>query len=133
MSTADVVAQATKSSHFRSLCSFIGSRAVFLFLLCADLIWLAFLLGKTIFCACLQVVFLGSSETLRKHCLKGILSARYSLVCALCLIISFFSPAFGVMVGYAYFIVYDKQGPEGLLSSGVNDRVKEILSARKSI
>ncbi len=138
MSIVDIFAEEKKqeapvkgSSFLKSWYSFACSRLVFFLLLGADVIWLCYLVCKLVIYGVLQLGFMGSSPVLKQGLIKGFRSIRCAFVCALCLFVSFFSPAFGVMIGYAYFIVYDKQGPDGILPAGMNDRLKEILSVHR--
>ncbi len=135
MSSIDVFAEKKESeareesiTFLRSFSSFMYTRLCILFLLGLDMIWLSFLLCKMTIYTFLQIVFIGTSSTLKIGLMKSFVSIRRSLVCGFCLLISFFSPALGIMVGCAYFLMYDKSGIEEVVPNVLKKQFGELLS-----
>ncbi len=139
MSSIDVCSEEKKKSEIvlkstislRSFFSYLYTRLCILCLLGLDAIWLVFLLGKVAVYGVLQIVCLGSSATLQAGLMKGCASIRRALVCGLCLLISLLSPALGIMVGCAYFLMYDKSGVEEIVPSILKKQFGELLSLHK--
>lgn len=116
-----------KSSFF----SILNTRFFFLLLLAADSLWLVFLVGKISLCGFLQLLCIGSSSVLQKSLLKSWIAFKRALVCGLSLCVSFFSPSFGMMIGCAYFLMYDKRGIEEVIPKSLQEQFKEIISAHQ--
>jgi hypothetical protein len=139
MSSIDVFAEEKKESEvteksstfFRSFYSFMSTRFCVLFFLVLDVAWFIFSLSKMMLYTLLHVVFIGSSSVLKNSLIKSCTSTRRSLVCGLCLLLSLCSPALGVMVGCAYFLMYDKTGIEEIVPNTLKKQFKELLSVHK--
>ncbi|MES2200570.1 MAG: hypothetical protein V4489_10455 [Chlamydiota bacterium] len=139
MSIIDVFTEEKKESEvtvksvtfLRSFFSFIYTRLCILFLLALDVIWFVFLLCKMTIYGCVQLVFMGSSTALRTRLVKSCASIKRSLVCGLCLLISLFSPALGIMFGCAYFLMYDKTGVEDVVPNVLREQFNELLSRQE--
>ena len=139
MSSIDVCTEEKKESEvierrvtfFRSFYSFMSTRFCILFFFFLDVSWFAFSLCKMMVCTLLHVVFIGSSSILKSALIKSCISTRRSLVCGLCLLVSLCSPALGVMVGCAYFLMYDKTGIEEIVPNTLKKQFKELLSMHK--
>lgn len=112
----------------RSFSSFMYTRLCILFLLCLDVIWFGFLFCKMTIYTFLQILFVWSSTSFKESFIKSCISIRRSLVCGVCLILSFFSPALGIMVGCAYFLMYDKNGIEEVVPNVLKKQFGELLS-----
>ena len=54
------------------------------------------------------------------------ISLRRSLVCGVSLLITLFSPAFGIMVACTYFLMYDKSGIEEVVPVSLQSQFKEF-------
>jgi len=110
--------------------SSISSRLFFVLLFALDLLWLVFSCIKIIVYALLRLALIGSSTAPRIGLAKGLLSLKRSLVCAVSLAVAFFSPGFGVMIGCAYFLMYDKQGIEDVIPGSLKEQFGRILSSK---
>ena len=111
-------------SFFSSFCA----RVFFVFLLLFDFLWFGFLLCKMGIYLALQLGFFGSSAALQKKLSLCWISLKRSLICALALIVALFSPAFGIMIGCTYFLMYDKAGIEEVVPSSLRDQFKDLFS-----
>lgn len=139
MPTIDIFSEEKKESEIvvkntislRSFFSCLYTRLCILCFLGLDALWLTFLVGKVVLYGVLQIGCLGSSSSLQEGLIKGCTSIRRSLVCGLCLLISFLSPALGIMVGCAYFLMYDKSGVEEIVPSVLKKQFGELLSIHK--
>lgn len=116
-----------KSSFF----SVLNTRFFFLLLLIADFVWLVLLLCKISLCGFLQILCMGSSSVLQRALLKSWIALKRAVVCGLSLCVSFFSPSFGMMIGCAYFLMYDKRGIEEVIPKSLQEQFKEIISAHQ--
>lgn len=110
---------------FSSLCA----RFFFLLLMAFDILWLSYVLFKLTIYVLLHVSFFGTSETIRGRLVKNWISLKRALICALSLFLALFSPAFGIMVGCTYFLMYDKQGIEEVVPSSLREQFKDLFAA----
>ncbi len=112
------------------LFSTIVTRFFFLLLLVADLVWAAYSI------AVFALVGLGSLVSMRKVaalnslCSRRWLAVKRSLICAVALGITLFSPSFGIMIACTYFLMYDKSGIEEVVPSSLQDQFKEFFKAQ---
>ncbi|MBM3198114.1 MAG: hypothetical protein FJZ58_02510 [Chlamydiae bacterium] len=120
-------------STWEAVFSACCARVFFLLLLVLDALWFAVLLGKMAFYAVLQLVFFGSSVLLYRKMRKVWVSIKRSLICALALVVALFSPAFGIMIGCTYFLMYDKQGVEEVVPSSIREQFKDVFVEMKKI
>jgi hypothetical protein len=107
--------------------SSLTARLFFLLLLCADLIW--FLYAATLFTlsGVLRVVTLFKVPFLNRLNARMWLTIKRSLVCGLSLLITLFSPAFGIMIACTYFLMYDKTGIEEVVPASLQSQFKEFF------
>ncbi len=110
---------------FSSLCA----RFFFLVLIVFDAFWFCYLICKMGLYSVLYLGFLGSSSALQAKLRKNWVSIKRSLICALALAVALFSPAFGVMIGCTYFLMYDKKGIEEVVPSSLRSQFKELFAA----
>ncbi len=107
------------------LFSSFAARFFFLFLLVIDLLWAVFSTLRLI------PALLFSSLTLfrsTKFLQKSYLNFKRSLVCALALFVTLFSPALGIMFACTYFLMYDKAGIEEVVPAILRDQFKEFMN-----
>ena len=112
-----------KDRFLSSLCA----RLFFFFLLLFDLLWFCFSLGKLALLAPFCVVEIG-----KKKVVKTWLSIKRSLLCALALFVSLFSPAFGIMIACTYFLMYDKEGIEEVVPASLKEQFKDLFAQGSS-
>ncbi len=110
---------------FSSLCA----RLFFLALILFDGLWFSYLLFKMSIYSLLQLGFMGSSKALQDKLAKNWISLKRSLICALALFVALFSPAFGIMIGCTYFLMYDKKGIEEVVPASLRSQFKELFSS----
>lgn len=110
---------------FSSVCA----RLFFLLLIVFDGLWFSYLIFKMSIYSLLQLGFMGSSSSLQARLVKNWVSLKRSLICALSLFVALFSPAFGIMIGCTYFLMYDKAGIEEVVPASLRSQFKELFSA----
>ena len=110
---------------FSSLCA----RLFFLALIVFDGLWFSYLIFKMSIYSLLQLGFMGSSAALQSRLAKNWISLKRSLICALALFVALFSPAFGIMIGCTYFLMYDKKGIEEAVPASLRSQFKELFSS----
>jgi hypothetical protein len=109
--------------------SSLSARLFFMLLLAFDGLWFCYLVCKMGVYSLLQICFLGASSTLQRKCLGCWVSIKRSLICALSLIVALFSPAFGIMIGCTYFLMYDKKGIDEVVPSSLRSQFKDLFDA----
>ncbi len=118
-----------KAFSWETLFSSLCARFFFLVLIVFDAFWFCYLICKVGIYSVLHLAFLGSSTTLQGKLVKNWVSIKRSLICALSLVVALFSPAFGVMIGCTYFLMYDKKGIEEVVPASLRAQFKELFSA----
>lgn len=103
------------------------ARLFFLVLFCADIFWIAYSVMRFVLFSLLHPVFLCKSEYVRKKLFKSTLSLKRSLVCALSLFIALFCPGFGILVGCAYFLMYDREGIEEVVPISLREQFQDFF------
>jgi hypothetical protein len=110
---------------FSSVCA----RFFFLVLMVFDGLWFFYLLFKLSFYGFIHLCLLASSPSIQEKLALNWISLKRSLICALSLFIALFSPAFGIMVGCTYFLMYDKKGIEEVVPSSLREQFKDLFAA----
>lgn len=110
---------------FSSLCA----RLFFLLLIVFDALWFSYIVFKMSIYSLLQLGFMGSSKDLQIRLAKNWISLKRSLICALSLFVALFSPAFGIMIGCTYFLMYDKKGIEEVVPASLRSQFKELFAS----
>lgn len=118
--------QASVSRRDRFFSS-LTARLFFLLLLVADLLWFCYAVGVLICSSALLCATLFKSSLLKKIQAKMWLTIKRALVCAISLLITLFSPAFGIMVACTYFLMYDKAGIEEVVPTSLQAQFKEFF------
>lgn len=113
---------------WESFFSSFAARLFFLLLLAFDALWFCYLVSKMVVYSLFQLCFLGASSTLQNKCIKNWVSIKRSLICALSLIVALFSPAFGIMIGCTYFLMYDKKGIEEVVPTSLRSQFKDLFA-----
>ena len=116
-----------KTSSWESFFSSLCARMFFLLLIVFDVLWFGYTICKMSIYTALQVGFLGSSSRLQARIAKSWLSLKRSMICALSLLVALFSPAFGIMIGCTYFLMYDKKGIEEVVPSSLRSQFKDLF------
>jgi hypothetical protein len=117
-----------QSSSWESFFSSVCARLFFLLLIVFDALWFCYTVFKMGIYSVLQLGFLGSSNTLQARLVKSWISLKRSMICALSLFIALFSPAFGIMVGCTYFLMYDKKGIEEVVPASLRVQFKDLFA-----
>lgn len=117
-----------KSSSWESFFSSLCARLFFLLLILFDVLWFCYTICKMSIYTALQVGFLGSSSSLQARIAKSWISLKRSMICALSLLVALFSPAFGIMIGCTYFLMYDKKGIEEVVPSSLRSQFKDLFA-----
>lgn len=120
-------------SSWESIFSSCCARIFFVLLFLLDILWFVLLLVKVGIYSILQISFLGTSSSLYKKLGKCWVSIKRSLICALALLVALFSPAFGIMIGCTYFLMYDKKGVEEVVPSSIREQFKDLFAEVKSV
>lgn len=118
-----------KSAGWEGFFSSLCARLFFLLLIVFDALWFSYHLCKISVCLVFHVCFLGRSVVLQKKLAKGWISLKRAVICALALFIALFSPAFGIMIGCTYFLMYDRKGIEEVVPSSLQEQFKELFAA----
>jgi len=107
-----------------SFSSSIVSRLFCLFLFAASVIWMtyAFLIFSISLLLNLLTVFF--FPPLKKSLFQRLINVRRSLICIFCLLLAFFSPSFGMMVGCSYFLMHDKDGIDQVIPHSLRSHFK---------
>ncbi len=106
-----------KTSSWEIFFSSLCARLFFSLLIAFDTLWFAYILCKIAIYLILHVCFLSRSLVLQQKLVVGWISLKRSIICALALVVALFSPAFGIMIGCTYFLMYDKKGIEEVVPS----------------
>jgi hypothetical protein len=122
-----------KSFSWELFFSSLSARLFFLLLLAFDAVWFCYLLCKMGVYCLLQLCFLGGSSALQNKCSKNWVSIKRSLICALSLVVALFSPAFGIMIGCTYFLMYDKQGIEEVVPASLRSQFKDLFTSKQEL
>lgn len=135
LSTEEPVAQISQPSCDKAqikdhLFSAITARFFFLLLLVADLLWATYSLIVFGLVAVSSLISGGKVSSLRALCARRWLALKRSLICAVALGITLFSPSFGIMIACTYFLMYDKSGIEEVVPSSLQDQFKEFFKAQ---
>ena len=104
------------------------ARMFFLLLLFLDVLWFMFACLKLGIYLVLEVIFLGTSLMLHKRLQMSWLSIKRAVICALALVVALFSPAFGILIGCTYFLMYDKPGIEEVIHLSIREQFKEVFT-----
>lgn len=108
------------------------TRLFFFLLFIADLLWGIYALSAWLICLVFGGVTWFQIPYFRNGLTTYWLSIKRSVVCGLSLFVSFFSPAFGIMIACTYFLMYDKTGIEEVVPQSLQDQFKEFLSPANS-
>lgn len=123
-----VLENAKKAFSWEPFFSCVCARLFFLLLIAFDALWFSYLLFKMGVYSILQLGYLGSSNALQAKLSKNWISLKRSLICALSLCVALFSPAFGIMIGCTYFLMYDKKGIEEVVPSSLRTQFKDLFA-----
>lgn len=114
----------SKDALFSSLCV----RLFFLVLFFCAVVWFAYTLCKTTVYLIAKFCFWNSSQTLNLKLSKSWLSLKRSFICEISLLLALLSPALGIMIACAYFLMYDKAGVEEVVPSSLREQFKDLFS-----
>lgn len=117
-----------KNSSWEGFFSSLCARLFFVLLLGFDLLWFSYNVCKIAVCLLFHLCFLGHSTILQKKLSKGWISLKRAVICALALFVALFSPAFGIMIGCTYFLMYDKKGIEEVVPASLREQFKELFA-----
>ncbi len=120
-----------KTSSRGQIFSAIAARLFFLLLLAADLIWICYSVVVFLLSVTVSSISGGKLPFFKNLSEKTWVSLRRSLVCGVSLMVTLFSPAFGVMIACTYFLMYDKAGIEEVVPSSLQSQFKEFLPQNK--
>ena len=115
-------------SSWEAFFSATCARLFFLLLIIFDALWFCYTVFKMGIYSVLQLGFLGSSNALQARIAKSWISLKRSLICALSLLVALFSPAFGIMIGCTYFLMYDKKGIEEVVPASLRTQFKDLFA-----
>lgn len=107
--------------------SAVAARLFFLILFAADVIWFFGALLVFLFSALGYGVTGGKIAMFSKLNERMRLTIKRSLVCGVSLLITLFSPAFGIMIACTYFLMYDPKGIEEVVPSSLQSQFKEYF------
>lgn len=132
LSGSTAASQAAEAPRFgkEHLFSAITARFFFLLLLAADLVWAAYSICLFALVSVISLVTMRKVAYFSELCTRRWLSVKRSLICAVALGITLFSPSFGIMIACTYFLMYDKSGIEEVVPSSLQDQFKEFFKAQ---
>lgn len=107
--------------------STIAVRLFFLLLFVADILWGIYAFCLLILTSVLSMVTLFQVKPVLDAFAKTYLSLKRALACGIALLISLFSPSFGIMVACTYFLMYDKEGIDEVVPSSLQSQIKEFF------
>jgi len=114
----------TKSRFFSS----VAARLFFFMLLIADLAWSVYAIALFGVSCILNLLTGFRLSALRRFHRRRYLNVKRSLICAISLVVSLFSPALGTMFACTYFLMYDKKGVEEVVPSVLQDQFREFFT-----
>lgn len=121
----------TLPSSWESFFSAVCARAFFVLLMVFDLVWFVYLLMKIALYASLRLLFGSAAPSLKKYFSSTWVSLKRSIICALALFVALFSPAFGIMIGCTYFLMYDKKGIEEVVPASLRQQFQGLFAEVK--
>jgi hypothetical protein len=119
----------TRLSQRDRFFSSLTARVFFLLLLMADILWFFYAAALFAISGVLRLATLSKVPFLNKLNARMWLTIKRSLVCGLSLVITLFSPAFGIMIACTYFLMYDKSGIEEVVPSSLQSQFKEFFKS----
>lgn len=127
--TQEVASEAPTVSVGRKehLFSAMAARLFFFLLLVADTIWFFGALVLFLISALGYGVTGGRVAMFSKINQKMRLTLKRSLVCGVSLLVTLFSPAFGIMIACTYFLMYDPKGIEEVVPLSLQSQFKEYF------
>jgi len=105
--------------------SSLTARLFFFLLLIGDILWCFYSLATTLIMGILFLLTLKKKGGAQLR--KGYLALKRSVVCAVALLITLFSPALGIMIACTYFLIYDKRGVEEIVPQSLRHQFQEFL------
>jgi len=109
------------------LFSSLAARALFFVLLLADLLWALYAFSRLVLMSVVYAATAFKSDWVKDRCDNAYTALRRSLVCAVCLFIALFSPAFGILIGCTYFLTYDPAGIEEVVPTSLQSQFQEFF------
>jgi hypothetical protein len=109
------------------LFSALTARVLFFLLLVADLLWAVYAISLFLITSAALVATLGKSKGLRGMRRRQWIAVKRSIVCALALMVTLFSPALGIMIACTYFLMYDKTGIQEVVPSSLQEQFQEFF------
>lgn len=107
--------------------STIAVRMFFLLLFVADILWGIYACFLLVLTSVISMITLFQLKPCLDAFAKAYLSLKRALACGIALLISLFSPSFGIMVGCTYFLMYDKEGIDEVVPSSLQSQIKEFF------
>lgn len=129
----DVLIQENFSSEQGNFFSSLAARLFFLLLFCADIFWILYsMLSLGIF-VILHLCTFCKVSWFQERVSTALRSCKRSFVCATCLLISLFSPSFGIMIACTYFMMFDPQGIEEVVPTSLQSQFKDFFTYTKPV
>ncbi len=107
--------------------SSLTARLFFLLLLIADILWFFYAAALFVMSGVLRLALLSKVSFLNDLNARMWLTIKRALVCGLSLLITLFSPTFGIMIACTYFLMYDKTGIEEVVPASLQSQFKELF------